>query len=201
MKIQNLSSQYSFKKSLVANCSIIKKESTSIPCQIFSLNQVDDIDYFEKAKNFDEWKSARYLCYLKEDLKTIDDYEDYSIYALESLDGDCLAYSEIVKKPNDVDEVLYLETVPNQTFLNSQKSTLKYIGETLLAFMVKKSKEEKSRKIELHPSIASTSFYVENCMFSPPKSDVEPYYLPVNRYSKFLKKNEEHTKSTIELVG
>ncbi|MBQ8886382.1 MAG: hypothetical protein IJY61_01610 [Candidatus Gastranaerophilales bacterium] len=201
MKIQNLLNPVSFKKTLVANCSVIKKENTVLPCQIYSLSQKDDIDYFEKVSNAKEWKSARYLCYLKDDLKTIDEDEDYSIFTLENLDGDCLAYSEIVKKPQNIDEVLYLETVPSQTYLNSHKATCKYIGETMLSFMVKKSKQEKSRRVELHPSISSTSFYLDNCYFTKPHCDTEPFYIPRYRYPKLIEKNETHTHSTIELIG
>lgn len=201
MNISSFLSQVSFKKTLVANCSVKKKEGGSLYCQIFSLNQTDDLDYFEKAKNSNEWRNARYLCYLKDDLKTIDDDEDYSIFALETFDGDCLAYSEMVNKPNNVNEVLYLETVPSQTYLNSPKSTLKYIGETMLAFMVKKSQVEKSKRVELHPSISSTHFYLDNCFFSKPVCETEPFYLPRLRYSKFLNRNENHTSSSIELVG
>lgn len=201
MKISSLLNQFSFKKTLVANCSVIKKEDTVLPCQIFSLSQKEDIDYFEKVNNSKDWECARYLCYLKDDLKTIDDDEDYSIFALETLDGNCLAYAEMVKKTQNVDEVLYLETVPSQTYLNSHKATCKYIGETMLSFMVKKSKQEKSRRVELHPSISATSFYLDNCYFSKPHCETDPFYLPRYRYPNLIDKNERHTHSSIELIG
>ena len=201
MKISSLTSQIPFKKTLVANCSVIKKENMSYPCSIYSIDKNSDIDYFDLVSNSSEWVNARYLCYLKEDLKTIEEDIGYDIFALESKDGACLGYSEVVKTSDDVDEVLFLETVPTQTFLNSHKSTFKYIGETLLAFMVKKSQSENSLKVELHPSILSTSFYKDKCFFSPPQSDIEPYYLTFNKFSKLIKQNEEHTKSSIELIG
>ena len=203
MKISSLSSQISFKKTLVANCSVIKKEDTSYPCQIFSLDDDGDINYFDNVNNRNDWINSRYLCYLNKDLKTIKDDFDYGyrIYALETNDGDCLGYSEIVKRDDGVDEILFLETVPTQTFLNSHKSKFKYIGETLLSFMVKKSQQEESRQVELQPSILSTAFYRDKCFFIPPEKEVDPYYLTRNSFSKLIKQNEEHTHSSIELIG
>lgn len=203
MKIISSTSQISFKKTLVANCSIIKKEDTPYPCHIFSLDEDSDINYFDEINNKQDWNNARYLCYLKEDLKTIEDDIDYGyrIYSLESDNGECLGYSEVVKKDDGVDEVLFLETVPTQTFLNAHKSKFKYIGETLLSFMVKKSQNEKSKRVELHPSILSTAFYRDKCFFIPPEKEVDPYHLSRNRFSKLIHQNEEHTHSTIELVG
>ena len=203
MKITSLTGQVSFKKTLVANCSIIKKEDIPYPCRIFSLDENSDIDYFDNVNNKPDWNNARYLCYLKEDLKTIEEDIDYGyrIYSLEGPDGDCFAYSEVVKKDDGIDEVLFLETVPTQTFLNAHKSKFKYIGETLLSFMVKKSQEEKSRRIELHPSILSTAFYRDKCFFVPPKKEVDPYHLCRNHFSKLIQQNEEHTLSSIELIG
>lgn len=201
MKITNLTSQISFKKTLVANCSVIKKENDSFPCRIFCLDSTNDVDYFETVKNSQDWQKARYLCYLKEDLKTVEEDFDYDIFTLETHDGDCLGYSEIVKKDNNVNEVLFLETVPTQTFLNAQKAQFKYIGETLLSFMVKKSKKEKVKRIELHPSILSASFYKDKCFFIPPEKEVDPYHLSKNRFSKLINQNELHTHSSIELIG
>ena len=201
MKIVNTSKKISFAKKLVANCAIIKKEDTSYPCQIYSLDKNTDSDYFETVKNAEDWKNGRYLCYLKEDLKTIEDDEEYEIFALEDKNGDCLCYSETAKRASNVTEILFLETVPSQTFLNSHKSKFKYIGETLLSFMIKKAKTEKENRVELHPSILSTTFYKNKCFFIQPRNEVYPYYLNKNRFSKLIKQNERHTHSTIELIG
>ena len=203
MRITKLSNKISFSKTLVANCSVIKKDDTPYPCHIFSLDDDSDINYFDNVNNKQDWNNARYLRCLKQDLKTIkDDIADgYRIYSLETMDGDCLGYSEVVKRDNSVDEVLFLETVPTQTFLNSHKSKFKYIGETLLSFMVKKSQQEESRQVELQPSILSTAFYRDKCFFIPPEKEVDPYYLTRNSFSKLIKQNEEHTHSSIELIG
>lgn len=201
MKISSLTRQISFSKTLVASCSVIKKENIPFPCKVYSLSQKDDLDYFEKTANVEEWKNARYLCYLKDDLKTIDDDIDYSIYTLETETGECLGYSEIVKKKGNVDEILFLETVPSQAFSNSYRSTYKYIGETLLSFMVKKSQSEKASRVELHPSVSATSFYRDKCFFSPPAKDTEPFHISRFKYNKLIKQNEEHTHSQITFVG
>ena len=144
MKISSLFNKVSFKKTLVAHCSILKKDNVSFPCKIYSLNQKDDSDYFETIENKADWKGAKYLCYLKDDLKSIDDKPNRNIYVLQSEQGDCLGYSEIDYGENGIDEVLFLETVPTQNYSRRDKSSFKYIGETLLSFLLKKSKEKKA---------------------------------------------------------
>ena len=201
MNITKLSNKISFSKTLVANCSVIKKEDTPYPCQIYSLDKNSDADYFETVNNAQDWQSGRYLCYLKQDIKTIEEDTGYNIFTLETREGDCLGYSEVAKRDNGIDEVLFLETVPSQTFLNAHKSQFKYIGETLLSFMVKRSQKEESMRVELQPSILSTSFYRDKCFFSAPDKEVDPLYLTSDKFSKLIKRNEGHTYSTIELIG
>ena len=69
MKISNFISKVSFNKSLVANCSVIKKDNTQIPCSVYNLTQKDDSNYFDNIPNKHDWFGSKYLCYLKEDLK------------------------------------------------------------------------------------------------------------------------------------
>ena len=73
MKITNLTSQISFKKTLVANCSVIKKENDSFPCRIFCLDSTNDVDYFETVKNSQDWQKARATYEHLIDLATDDD--------------------------------------------------------------------------------------------------------------------------------
>ena len=201
MKISSSINLVSFKKTLVANCSVIKKPDIPYPCSIYNLSQQEDSDYFEKISNKSEWSGARYLCYLKEDLAELDENPDRKIYALENNNGECLGYSEVLYGDDNIDEVLFLETVPTQNFSSRDKSSFKYIGETLLAFCIKKSKSQKAKKVEVHESVASKKFYKDKCSFSPPKKDVNPFYLNSRKFNKFIKQNEIHTKSSIELVG
>ncbi len=171
-----------------------------MPCSIYDLNQQDDSDYFEKIPNKSDWNGARYLCYLKEDLSELDDKPDRMVYSLETQDGDCLGYSEISYGKNS-NEILFLETVPTENFSSREKSSFKYIGETLLSFLVKQSKLQKVKSIELQATVASINFYKDKCFFRVPKKEVDPLYLTKNDFSKLIKQNERHTKSTIELVG
>ena len=201
MKILSSLNQVSFRKTLVANCSVIKKQDMPYPCSIYNLSQQDDSDYFEKIPNNYEWGCARYLCYLKDDLVELDEKTDRKIYVLEDNNGSCLGYSEVLYGEDNIDEVLFLETVPTHSFSNSHNSSFKYIGETLLAFCVKKSKKQKAKRVEIHESVASKKFYKDKCSFKPPKKDIDPFYLNRREFEKFIKQNELHTKTTIELVG
>lgn len=200
MKILSSLNKVSFKKTLVANCSVIKKDNTKVPCSIYDLNQHDDSDYFEKISNKSDWNGARYLCYLKEDLAELDEKPDRKIYVLEGNNLDCLGYSEVLYDDN-INEVLFLETVPTQNFSSRQKSSFKYIGETLLSFIVKQSKEQKVKSVELQATVASINFYKDKCFFRLPKKETDPLYLINRDFSKLIKQNEEHTKSSIELIG
>lgn len=200
MKISHTKNQISFKKTLVANCSVIKKDNTKVPCLIYGLNQQDDSDYFEKIPNKTDWNSARYLCYLEDDLAELDEKPDRKIYVLESENGECLGYSEVLYD-DKTNEILFLETVPTQNFSNREKSSFKYIGETLLSFIVKQSKQQKARSVELQATVASTNFYKNKCFFKSPKKELDPLYLKKKDFSKLISQNEKHTKSTIELVG
>lgn len=203
MKISSLNKQISFSKTLVANCSVLNKNDGPIPCKIYSLNQQEDSDYFEKIPNASDWENAKYLCYLKVDLERFDDfvYKDYSIYALENEEGDCLGYSEISNKYLGTDEVTYLETVPSQAYYNRRKSKLKYIGETLLSFMVKKAQKDSKDFVELYPSMASTMFYMKKCFFTPYDDDPDTFYLDKYNFDKLIKNNEQNTNSSIELLA
>lgn len=200
MEIAGSLSKVSFQKTLVANCAVIKKDNTKVPCSIYDLNQHEDSDYFEKIPNKTDWNGARYLCYLKEDLAEFDDKPNRKIYSLENKNGDCFGYSEVLYDDDNINEILFLETVPTQNFSSREKSSFKYIGETLLSFIVKQSKEQKVKNIEVQASIASTNFYKDKCFFRLPKKETAPLYLINRDFSKLIKQNEEHTKSSIELV-
>lgn len=201
MQISNSSKKISFKKTLAANCSIIKKENIPFPCSIYELTQEEDYDYFNKIPNKNDWNGARYLCYLKEDLESLNEKKNRKIYSIESKDGNCLGYSEIDYGTNKIDEILFLETVPTQNFSNREHSTFKYIGETLLSFLVKKSQKKKSKKIELQASIASINFYKNKCFFTTPQKELDPFFLRKRNFADLISQNEKHTQSTIELVG
>lgn len=201
MKILSSLNKVSFKKSLVANCSVIKKDNTKIPCSIYDLNQHDDSDYFEKISNKSDWNGARYLCYLKEDLAELDEKPDRKIYVLEGNNLDCLGYSEVLYCDDNKNEILFLETAPTQNFSSRRKASFKYIGETLLSFIVKQSKEQKVKSVELQATVASINFYKDKCFFRLPKKETDPLYLINRDFSKLIKQNEEHTKSSIELIG
>lgn len=200
MKISFGKNQISFKKTLVAKCAVLKKDNTSIPCEIYNLTEKEDLDYFEKIPNKKDWNKARYLCYLQDDLQTLDEKKNRKIYTIESQNGDCLGYSEVDYNENGTNEILLLETVPTQNFANKDKATFKYIGETLLSFLVKKAKKEKAKLIELQATIFSINFYKNKCFFKSPKKEIDPIYLKKRDFSKLIAQNEKHTKSTIELI-
>ena len=202
MKIQNIFNNVLFGKSLVAKCSVFHKEKGSIPCSIFQLSESEDSDYFEKINNKSDWQNARYLNYLISDLKSLANAPYSSIYSLETCSGDCLAYSEIEESSNEAYEILLLETAPKLISKNTKNvSPYKYIGETFVAFLAKKSMNEKKTHLDVVPAVRAENFYTHNCFFKKSKNSEEPFYLKRSKFKKLINQNVEHTKSHIRFVG
>ena len=202
MKINSLSSFISFKKSLVANCSVLHECQGPLPCSIYRLSEREDSDYFELLPNKKDWENARYLNYLIEDLNALSDFPYFSIYTLENKDGECLGYTEIAENTNDSYEILLLETAPKFISKNTKNPKFyKYIGETLIAFLAKKSLKEKKSFLDVEPSVTAEQFYTHNCFFKKPHNNDSPYFLKRSKYKKIISQNEEHTSSKIRFVG
>lgn len=202
MKINSVKGFISFKKSLVANCSVLHTSQGSIPCSVYKLSEKEDSDYFELLPNKTDWDDARYLCYLMQDLKVLSDFPYFSIYTLENKRGDCLGYTEIAENSNDSYEILLLETAPKFISKNTKSTKqYRYIGETLIAFLAKKSMKEKKSFLDVEPSVTAEQFYTHNCFFKKPKDNDNPYFLQRSKYKKIIAQNEKHTSSKIRFVG
>ena len=115
---------------------------------------------------------------------------------MENPKGNCLGYI-IVETDFDVPErkdVVYLETCPKYNSSNP-KRTIKYIGETLLAFVVKIAQKNNKKFISIPIwSKTAENFYKENCGFEEKEACL---YLYRELFDSFLSKNKKHTKSSI----
>ena len=202
MKVNGLSSFISFKKSLVANCSVLHNTQGSIPCAIYKLSEKEDSDYFELLPNKKDWETARYLEYLISDLQSLSKTPYFSIYSIENNSGDCLGYTEISEKSNVAYEILLLETAPKLVSWNTKNfPQYKYIGETLISFLAKKCSKEKKSHLDVEPSVSAEHFYTQNCFFKKPRDLESSYSLRRSKYKKIIAQNEEHTSSKIRFVG
>ncbi len=204
MKISKITPNVSFAKRIVAKCNVIKNEKFPYPCIIYELNEEKDKDYFTEINNQEDWEHAKYKNYLIDDLKHAIKSPNLAVYVMEAQDGKCLGYTELINEDDNTVEILLLETNPKQVSKrNKNLPIFKYIGETLLAFTVKKAKRENKTAIQVQPSITAEKFYTDKCFFKKPADYYkgEPFVLPRSRFKKFIDQNRMHTKSSINIVG
>lgn len=193
-KLQNTS----FQKKLVAYANVIKNNQP-YPCAIYKLEKGIDCDYFIKQGQV--WKKAKYLQPVEAELENnfhnpyIGDSE---IYVIENKKEKCLGYchQDTLNKGN---EVITLEVHPRYKHENGKRK-VKYIGETLLAFLAKLSQRQKKPTLKIdHATKDSRPFYTEKCGFDDEKNDSSPE-LKQRSFNALIKQNEKHTKGKIIFV-
>ncbi len=190
-KLQNVS----FQKKLVAYANVIKNKQP-YPCTIFKLEKGTDSDYFTKQGQI--WKKAKYLQPVEAELEG--DFcnlhtGDSEIFVLENPNGKCLGYchQDTLNKGN---EVITLEVHPRYRYENKER-TIKYIGETLLAFLAKLSQQQKKSTLKIdHATKNSRPFYTKKCGFNNENSPE----LDKGSFNALIKQNEKHTKGKIAFI-
>ena len=150
MKIQN-SNKLSFQKELRANCAILK-DKKSYPCEIYQLSPIDDVDYFIMHKR-DGWEDALFWKLLKDNFKIL--YNNEKLFALED-NNRCLGLINISEAENTKD-VIVIETQPQ-----SKDKGYKYVGETLISFVVGLAKKDKTQQVTIPVSLNSAKDYYSN---------------------------------------
>ncbi len=195
MKIAGINSSFSFGKRLEAKCHILK-DNSPYKCGIYSLNPNDDYDYFLDYNRSLQWKNSIYWKNMDEELRDFTDHEKF--YVMEDANDDCLGFikvrSERKKSPKTV---IFFETNPHYAGSNENRS-IKYIGETLLAFVTKLAKKEKSHMVNISiPTTSSIPFYTDKCGFKIQEGN--GVILTSEDYKKFIAQNEAHTGRKIWL--
>lgn len=196
LNLHNIRNSVYFGKSLVASCKLPRKSGIPLPCKIYEINTTEDRDYFVKLTQKDIWRGGSYVWEMDDEFNS--EVWGQKTYVMENKSGKCLGYIAVGTDFDDLnkDGIAYLETCPKYKSANS-KRTIKYIGETLLAFAVKIAQKNNMETVRI-PVWASTAedFYKENCGF---KEDEYGLYLNSSEFQTFLSKNEAHTKSEILL--
>lgn len=188
-----------FQKKLIATANVLKNEKP-YPCKIYQLEKGIDSDYFTRQGQV--WKKAKYLEPVEAELKS-DFFNLYTgdseVYVIETPKGRCLGYchQDNLSERNDV---ITLEVHPRYKHENQDRK-IKYIGETLLAFLVKLSMKESKMSLEIdHASQGSKRFYTENCGFDS-KNNADSLQLNRKKYITLIKQNEKHTKGKIDFTN
>lgn len=195
-----INSPITFGKTLVAQCDLRRQNHRKVPCNIYELNFPEDKDYFVKLENSKPWQDAWYLWDMDEEFNS--DATGEKTYVIESEAGKCLGYAVVLSNEEspEEEELVYLETCPKYQTKNI-KRTIKYIGETLIAFIsgICKNKDTKTIEIKAY-STNGEKFYKKNCNFEQRDDENQTLFLRQENFESVIKQNEAHTHSEIRYI-
>lgn len=194
------SNKVNFQKRLVAKCTVGEKENSK-PVKIYELNKDTDAIWLHRAYFNTDWQGNYYL----NDI--IDEFEETSrdngdkYYIMEDEKGRALSCAVLDTKRNKQFALDYIETAPRLSQENPISRKTKFIGETMLAFMVKIAKNNKKDfKVKcVAPRPETEKFYFEQCGFRPIQR--QSAILDFEKFPDLIEQNERHTGSTIEILG
>lgn len=195
-----ISSSVSFGKTLVAQCDLRRQNHRKVPCNIFQLNFPEDKDYFFKLENSKPWEKAWFMWDMDEEFNS--DVTGERTYVIESKGGRCLGFASVLEDdelPGE-EELVYLETCPKYQITN-EKRTIKYIGETLIAFItgLAKGKDIKTIEIKAYTSNGER-FYKKKCNFEQRNDEKQTLFLRRENFENVINKNKAHTHSEIRYL-
>ncbi len=203
MKINSINNFISFKKQLVATGAYLSN-GESRPCFFYQLKGEEDKLYLNNILQEKEWKETELADDLADNLIKFANDEYYSI---EDFSGNCLGVTEIYNekfKGKESKKIHIIETCPTLSAKNKERKE-KYIGESLLAFIVKLCKRENKEMIYV-PVVYETArdFYKSKCHFEEKIREDEmedlPVFLMKKDFDNLIIQNENHTQEQIEFV-
>ncbi len=197
MKINSIHSNVFFQKRAVAKANVLNG-SKPISCTIYQLEEDKDWRYFNKQGA--AWKDAEYVDLIADYLKMVHCKKDFSysgVYVIENQYGECLGYCEYGEN-KDKNTLYLLETHPKHQNQNVKRK-LKYIGETLLAFLAKMS-VAKDGDFEVYYVAKDARDFYAKCGFLG-LTDSKIIVKDKNILQKLINQNTRHTKKEIELIG
>ena len=199
MKILQSYSNISFQKKLVAKASVSVADATdkNIPCKIYKLSSEKDKKYFDKMPNIADWENSEFLDDFKRELKFEDKYSE--IYSIEDKNENCLGLMELLDDvKSEMKSVIYLETCPVNASTNENRK-VKYVGESLLAFVAALAKKRKTKVLTVPVFLSSAeSFYKDKCGFEQGFSCGLNMF--EDKYNQLIDGNAKHTGHKIKLV-
>ena len=207
MKILNNLNNVSFQKKLMAKCSVIKYDEP-IDCRIYSLeaDKKQDRNYFKNLEEDRIWQDNYFVSSLNVAINNKftspnDYYKSVDIFVLEDRDESCLGYCEIDRVQKRRMSLNYLETAPE--YVNdrkNKKSNIRYIGESIISFLVLLAKKEDKNLTVWTPSDSARPFYQKKIGFNSPRVN---YVLSLDRnlYDTVVNKNKAHTTTGVVLLS
>lgn len=200
MKISIQNNSVLFGKSLVASCNVKRKTGELEECDIYELDKKEDFDYFLKLKNNPDWANGKYVTITNNLFLSPYSSKRANMYAIEDKFGSCLGYVRTISVDDceKNEQIEFLETCPTLSS-NNKKRQVKYVGQSLVAFVVGMAKRENKQSVYV-PIVAQSArkFYQKKCYF---KNDTAfkncGVVLENSNYDKLLKKHRKNTHSAI----
>lgn len=197
MHIQPININLNFQKRLVASATI-QRNNKPQEVKIFHLDEPKDNELLERALNTREWMGTYYLPDLN--VTFLDDFEENKYYIMEDKKGRLLCTSVVNERGAKKNKLEYIETAPSLSTYNKGERKAKFIGETMFAFIAKKGKMQKKGLVV--PNVAqrpeTKKFYFDQCRCTP--DGKKGAKMPVGTIDFFVKRNESHTGSKIEIL-
>ena len=202
MKINSVNNFISFGKQLVATGDYLKEDKVC-PCFFYKLCKDDKLQ-IEGSIAKDEWQGIELVDSL---VYNMNEFSKDEFYSIEDSDGMLLGATEIYdEKIEGINSknIHIIETCPKCSSKNIHRKE-KYIGESLLAFIVKLAKKENKEMVYISVAEATAlSFYTDKCFFTQrqevQKLEDSPVFLMDSDFDKLIDRNEEHTKNQIKFV-
>ena len=193
----NSVSKISFQKTLVGHCNVIKDNKPE-KCDIYKLDEFEEMEYFNNSQRKKDWQNAYYW-----NRYTQSGYmpkESGEIFVLEE-DDKCIGYVDISCDYPGM-SIDFFEANPKYKGSDKNKK-IKYIGESIIAFLAHKAQKEKIPFISVFAwSVGADKFYVNKCGFDKNKvSKIDFLLLNEDKYQDIISQNEVHTKGKMEIYG
>lgn len=195
-------SNISFGKQLMAKCQVKTTSGGTIPCKIYELDKKEDIDYFCKLRKSEEWEDSEYLEIANQMILSPLLSDDLRTYSIENEQEKCIGFvsTQSFDFIPDKTYVEFLETCPEYTSKNKKRG-IKYIGQTLLTFVVGlAAKEDKKRVCIPVTAPKSKKFYTRGCGFRQDYNGKDGLILNAQSYDKLRVRHKENTGKEIEFV-
>jgi len=191
---------FAFEKKLVAKCKVGTGENRQ-KAKIYEIEYPQDITYLHKISLDEDWNGNFYIDQIEDDFENAPKKPNEHFYVMEDSKGNCLCISELDKANEKQNSLDFIETAPFLSTYNRNGNRIRYIGETMLAFLVKLTKNENKKRFFI-PLVANRertlNFYYVQCGFNRQGTTGS---LVKKNYDKFIHSNEQHTNSSINLVN
>lgn len=187
-----------FQKKLKANCAVVS-EDKPLDCKIYQLEKDKDENYFNNIQNTVSWMAGLFTEVVNNFIKN-ETIPIEEVHVLEDKNGKCLGYCQISDADPYETTFNFLESIPKGLF----NYDYKYIGETLLAYMTSRAKENSKESVVAEDvALEAKDFYEKYNFYLIPNGITkgEDGFLDEQDYDELLETNKAHTGKSIELIG